>query len=174
LGLGNSGADTFGLPNRVAGCDPINHGYANSKPTQPLWINSSCYTLPTVSVAQAATMPFPCTGFSGAPAPPAGQVYCSNLLGNSSRNSIYGPRLFGLDFSILKNFPIKSISETFNVQFRTEMFNLTNHDNFVPPQPGSGDGNSQIFNEDGSKHAGVISLLATDPREIQFALKIVW
>jgi hypothetical protein len=55
------------------------------------------------------------------------------------------------------------------------MFNITNHDNFVPPQPGSGDTNSQIFNQDGSSTGlGQISALATDPREIQFALKIIW
>ena len=80
-----------------------------------------------------------------------------------------------MDFSVLKNFPVKRISEQFNVQFRAEMFNITNHDNFVPPQPNSGDGNSGIINQDGSNAGlGTISLLATTPREIQFAIKVIW
>ncbi len=83
-----------------------------------------------------------------------------------------------LDFSILKNFPIKSISEAFNIQFRAEFFDITNHDNFVPPQPGSGDGNAALFNSDGSSTgAGQITLFANGQqpaREIQFAIKVNW
>jgi len=176
LGLGNSGADQFGPLLRIPGVDPINHGYANSTPGAPLWINEKAYAEPTVPTAQLGSLPYPCAPFSGAPAAPAGQTYCANLLpGNYLRNSIYGPHLFNLDFSVLKNFPVKSISEAFNVQFRAEMFNITNHDNFVPPQPCSGDCNSGLFNQDGSSAGvGTISRLATDPREVQFALKVVW
>jgi len=175
LGLGNSGADQFGLLNKVPGCDPIIHGYAGSKPGAPNWINASCYTLPTVPTASLGSMPYACTAFPNAPAAPAGQTYCANLAGTVSRNSLYGPHLFNLDFSILKNIPVTRISETFNIQFRTEMFNITNHDNFVPPQPGSGDGNALLFGADGAPNGnGRISGLATEPREIQFAVKVVW
>jgi hypothetical protein len=99
------------------------------------------------------------------------------LPGNIGRNNIFGPRLFNLDFSVIKNFPVKSISEAFKIQFRAEMFNITNHDNFVPPQPDSGDGRADLFDTDGSLiggTAGTLKGLATDPREIQFALKFVW
>jgi len=151
LGLGNNGADQFGLLNKVPGCDPIIHGYAGSAPGAPNWINASCYTLPTVPTASLASLPYPCVDFPNAPAAaPAGQTYCANLAGTVSRNSLYGPRLFNLDFSVLKNIPITRISETFSVQFRAEMFNVTNHDNFVPPQPGSGDGNSALYGSDGA------------------------
>jgi hypothetical protein len=55
------------------------------------------------------------------------------------------------------------------------MFNITNHDNFVPPQPCSGDCNSGLFNQDGSSAGvGTISALAANPREIQFAVKVIW
>jgi hypothetical protein len=182
LGLKNGGADQFGLLNRVAGCDPINHGYANSAPGAPLWIKSSCYTLPMVSAATAATLPYPCADFAGAPhavdgihAPDGTSLYCANLAGTVGRNSLYGPRFFDMDLSVLKNIPVKSISESFNIQFRAEMFNITNHDNFVPPQPGSGDGNSALFTSKGADNgAGTISVLGGDPREIQFALKFIW
>jgi hypothetical protein len=174
LGLGNSGADQFSLPNVVPGCSLVN---SNWKQNNLFYINSSCYTLPTVP----ATAPYAslCAPFSNAVAPaPAGQVYCSNLLGNASRNSIRGPNLVNLDFSLLKNFPIRRVSETFNIQFRAEMFNVLNTPSFVPPQPQSGDTFAAIFNQDGSPagSAGQISQYATTTpsREIQFALKLVW
>jgi hypothetical protein len=174
MGLGNTGADQFGLPNVVAGCKVVN---SNWKASNLTYINTNCFTLPTAPASFASQ----CAGFSGAvpAAPPAGQVYCSNLLGNASRNSISGPRLVNLDFSILKNFPVKRISEVFNIQFRAEMFNILNRVSFVPPQPGSGDGNSAIFGEDGSPSGGSVGQLqeyatGTPSREIQFALKFIW
>jgi hypothetical protein len=173
LALGNGGADQFGPLVKVPGCDPINHGFANSLAGAPLWINANCYTNPTAP----ASFQGQCADFPNAPTPPpAGRIYCANLApGNVLRNSIYGPHLFNMDFSVLKNFPVKRISEQFNVQFRAEMFNITNHDNFVPPQPNSGDANAGIYNPDGSlAGTGTISGLATDPREIQFALKVIW
>jgi hypothetical protein len=185
LGLGNGGADQFGPVLRVDGCDPYNHGYPNSKPGAPLWIKSNCFALPTVPTSSLASLPYPCAPFPGDPSKgkivppaPAGQTYCANLLpGNIGRNNIFGPKLFNLDFSVLKNFPVKSISEAFNIQFRAEMFNITNHDNFVPPQPDSGDGRADVFNTDGSLVGGTAGTLkgpATEPREVQFALKFVW
>jgi hypothetical protein len=198
LGLGNGGADQFGPLVKVPGCDPIDHGFANSLAGAPLWINASCFSEASVPSAALASLPYPCAPFSvdsafannpanngvltqGGTGPafvydPTKPNYCANLApGSVLRNSIYGPHLFTLDFSVLKNFPVRRISEQFNVQFRAEMFNITNHDNFVPPQPNSGDSNAGIYNQDGTlAGTGTISLPATDPREIQFALKVIW
>jgi hypothetical protein len=170
MGLGNGGSDTFGIPNRVAGCDPINHNFIGG--TSPKYLNPSCFTLPTVS-ASSPTAALCTNVFSSAPTAPAGTVYCSNLLGNAGRNSIVGPKLVNLDFSVFKNFPVTRISESFKVQFRAEMFNVLNHSNFQPPDPYHG---GVIFGEDGSAGAsGALKApLTTDPREIQFALKVVW
>ncbi|MBZ5645322.1 MAG: TonB-dependent receptor [Acidobacteriia bacterium] len=181
LGLGNGGADQFGPVVKLAGCNPVN----GSTPGFASYINQSCYSLPFVQNSALGSLPFPCTAFPGdpahgipAPIAPAGETYCANLSPfNVGRNSITGPRFFNLDFSTMKNFPITKISETFKVQFRAEMFNLTNHSNFVPPQPGSGDGHSQLFNENGSPVTGLGSAfnqLASQPRQIQFALKVIW
>jgi hypothetical protein len=167
-GLGNGGADQFGIPNLIPGCDPINHNYIGG--TSPTYINVKCYTLPTVP----ATSPLAsqCGNFPGAKAPPAGQVYCANLLGNAGRNSIVGPMLVNLDFSATKNTPIRRISETFNVQFRAEIFNILNRSNFVPPEPLNGAG---IFDQTGAPLAtGFMDTLATQPRDVQFALKMIW
>jgi hypothetical protein len=176
MGLGNTGADQFGIPNLIPGCDPINHNFIGGN--SPIYINSSCYTLPTVSASSPlAGQCAPFTGGSDGPvaAPPAGQVYCSNLLGNAGRNSITGPKLVNVDFSMTKNTAIKRISETFNVQFRAEIFNIFNHSNFVPPAPISGQGGAALFNQDGSSTgAGQIDTLATQPRDVQFAVKVIW
>ena len=108
-----------------------------------------------------------------------GQTYCSNLLPfNVGRNTINGPHFSNLDFSVHKVFPITRISETFNVQFRAEIFDIFNHSNFNPPQPLSGDSNSGLINPDGS-YVGVGNITApanlqTPAREIQFALKVNW
>jgi hypothetical protein len=169
MGLGNGGADGFGIPNRIAGCDPINHNYVGS-PT-PVYINANCYTLPTV--AASSPLAAQCANFPKAAAPPpSGQVYCANLLGNAGRNTIVGPRLVNIDFSATKNNPIKRISETFNIQFRAEIFNIFNHSNFNPPLPYAG---GLVFNEDGSNaQAGDIRDRSTEPRDVQFALKLIW
>jgi hypothetical protein len=168
MGLQNGGADQFGIPNRVPGCDPINHNYGGSSPA---YINVNCFALPTVSASSPTAAQ--CATFAGAAAPPpSGRVYCANLLGNAGRNTIVGPKLVNLDFSVFKNIPVSRISETFKMQFRAEFFNILNHTNFVPPLPYSGAG---IFNEDGSAGAsGFMDTLATQPRDVQFALKVIW
>ena len=173
MGLGNSGADQFGIPDLVPGCDPIIHNFIGGP--SPVYINSNCYTLPTVSITTAAKLPYPCGTFPGAATPPPALVYCANLLGNAGRNSITGPHLVNVDFSMTKNTAIKRISETFNVQFRAEIFNIFNHSNFVPPAPVSGQAGAALFNQDGSSTgAGQIDSLATEPRDVQFALKVIW
>jgi len=94
-----------------------------------------------------------------------------NLLVSSGRNTLVGPGLVTFDMSLFKNNPIKRISETFNVQFRTEFFNILNHANFSPPTD-----NNIIFDGDGNPvpGAGAITSTSTTSRQIQFALKVVW
>jgi hypothetical protein len=169
MGLGNGGADQFGIPNRVLGCDSINHNYIGG--TSPSYINVNCFTLPTVSAS--SPLAAQCADFPGAATPPpAGTVYCANLLGNAGRNTITGPKLVNVDFSVLKNIPVSRISETFKVQFRAEIFNIFNHTNFVPPLPYDGAG---IFDDTGAVITnGFMNTLATQPRDVQFALKVIW
>jgi hypothetical protein len=171
MGVGNQGADPFGIPNRVPGCDPINHNYGG---TSPVYINANCYTLPTVS--KTSPLAAQCGNFPGAAAPaPSGQVYCANLLGDAGRNSITGPHLVNVDFSMVKNTAIPRITETFNVQFRAEIFNIFNHSNFLPPEPVTAQAGAALFNQDGSlAGAGQLDSLATQPRDVQFALKVIW
>jgi hypothetical protein len=187
----NTGSsDDFAFPNRLRGpgCgkavnpgNPIN--YIRSEcfqlPTAPdvaFW-NANCVPNPP-ALGQTITNPLqPPATSTGASLPP---LVCFNLRGNSGRNSIIGPGIASLDFSVFKNIPIKKISEGFNLQFRIEMFNIINHPNFAPPGPG--DGNTDIFTSEGSpltagaqfaagNSAGALVRTTIPERQIQFALK---
>ena len=173
IGAENNGSDTFGIPDRIAGCDPVNHNFKNTSGLT--YINSSCYTLPTAPASFASQCS---AGFPNAPsAAPAGTVYCSNVLGNAGRNSIFGPPLYNLDFSVYKNFAVRKVSESANVQFRAEFFNVLNRANFGVPAAFTGGGTAQLFDQDGTPSSGAGNIpqpLVTKPRDIQFALKLIW
>jgi Carboxypeptidase regulatory-like domain/TonB dependent receptor-like, beta-barrel/TonB-dependent Receptor Plug Domain len=167
--MGINNGDSLGFPNRLAGCNPISPNYR----TTLQYVNTACFTPPTVPTASVASLPYGCAPFTGAgiPAAPSGQTYCANMFGNNGRNSLVGPGLFNLDFSVFKNNYIPRISESFNAQFRVEMFNVLNHANFQQPLCCSA-----IFNQDGSpaSSAGQLSTTAADNREIQLSLKVIW
>jgi Carboxypeptidase regulatory-like domain/TonB-dependent Receptor Plug Domain/TonB dependent receptor len=168
MGVQNSGSDTFGIPDRIPGCDPVNHNYKNTPGL--IYINASCFHVPMAPADPAIASQ--CVPFTAVPGS------CSNLLGNAGRNSIVGPPLTNLDFSMHKNIPVKKISESASVQFRAEFFNVLNHPNFGVPLPFTGASNAQIFNADGSAAGapagGLQQPLVTLPRDIQFALKLLW
>jgi Carboxypeptidase regulatory-like domain/TonB dependent receptor len=160
--LGMNSTDQFDLPDRVKGCNPIQGGFN--------YLNLSCFALPTAPASMAAQCdPFPFPG--AAQAAPAGMIYCANLIGNGGRNTLVGPGLVNLDFSLFKNNPIKRISEQFNVQFRVEIFNSLNHANFNPPTA-----NNVVFDVSGAPigGAGQLNGTSTTSRQIQFAIKFVW
>ena len=79
-----------------------------------------------------------------------------------------------LDFSVFKNNSIKRISESLNVQFRAEFFNVLNRANFALPPIALF--RTDVFDPSGtlSPTAGALNATATPGREIQFALKFVW
>jgi hypothetical protein len=90
--------------------------------------------------------------------------WTSGNVGNVLPN-VRGPGTFNIDFSAINNF---RITERFNLQFRSEFFNVLNHPNFLEPNTtfvagANGSNDSSTF--------GVISA-ARDPRTIQFALKL--
>jgi hypothetical protein len=94
------------------------------------------------------------------------------LLGNSGRNVVIGPGLQNFDMSLFKNNYVRRLSESFNMQFRAEMFNILNHSNFNPPT----NPNRQVFNQNLAQipTAGVLTLTSTTSRQVQFALKLIW
>ena len=74
---------------------------------------------------------------------------------------------------MFKNNYIPRISENFNIQFRAELFNLTNHVNFNPPLTPD---NTDIFDATGSPTgvAGRLTKTSTTAREIQIAIKLIF
>jgi hypothetical protein len=172
--------DDYAYPNRVAGCNPIDKNFRHSSSGQPLYIdpNSNCFTVPTAPnmafwTANCDPAP-PSLGANISDTPSLSPLACFNLVGNSGRNSLIGPGLMNLDFSVYKNMKIRRISEDFNLQLRAELFNIMNHANFNVPD--LGDGHDDMIDGSGSPNggAGLLTTTTTDPREIQFALKFTW
>ena len=113
--LGMNSTDQFDLPDRVKGCNPI-QGVVN-------YLNINYFTPPTAPISMAAQcVP---NSFPGASqAPRTGTVYCANLLGNGGRNTLVGPGLVNLDFSLFKKTPIERISSTGRRQLRGRFSSL--------------------------------------------------
>ncbi|HEY7337021.1 MAG TPA: carboxypeptidase regulatory-like domain-containing protein [Bryobacteraceae bacterium] len=85
--------------------------------------------------------------------------------GDLGRGVYTGPGLGDVDFSVFKNTPI---SERMNLQFRAELFNLLNRTNLGTP-------NASVFSGTSiSPSAGLITTLATTPRQVQFGLKLIF
>jgi hypothetical protein len=173
LGTGFNGDFSMNYANLLPGCNPI-HGGVN-------YINTACFTPPTAptTLAPATTAnPYGCAplSYTQSPvAPPSGQQYCSNVLGNTGRNKFYGPGLTTVDFSIFKNTHVPKISESFNVQFRAEFFNILNHTNFLSPGFLNTFGqNNSVYDFNGSSLPTALNQTSTSSRQIQLGLKLVW
>jgi hypothetical protein len=139
--LGQNSSDPFGYPNRTK--SPSGCHTAVNVGHPEAYINLGCFSVPN-----------PIT-----------------LLSNEGRNSVTGPGLVDVDFSIFKNNHIRRISEAFNVQFRAELFNALNRPNFAPPID-----NSALFDQTGNPvgGAGAVDQTSTTARQVQFAVKVIF
>ena len=161
--LGQNSSDPKDFAQRLSGpgCDhPVNPGNVTQ------YIKVSCFGPPVVPASFAGPCVLASDG-AGGTIPNT----CMNLFGNSGRNTLVGPGLLNVDFSLFKNNYVPRISEAFNIQFRAEFFNLMNHPNFQAPIK-----NSAVLNADGSpvSGAGAIDTTSTTSRQIQFGLKVIW
>jgi hypothetical protein len=98
---------------------------------------------------------------------PTGEVP-RGVYGNIGRNTISGPGMSITNFSVIKDIPIK---ERFRAQFRSEFFNLFNQVALGCRETtgGCNDPDATV----NSRTFGRIRS-AGSPREIQFALKLMW
>ena len=94
------------------------------------WFNTACFTLPA-----------------------------ANTFGDVGRNTVTGPGLVDVDFSLARIFIIR---ENMRLQFRAEAFNLANHPNLNYP--------SAVQNAASFGHIAS----ANDPRQIQLGLKLAF
>ena len=83
--------------------------------------------------------------------------FCAFTLGSSSRNPVRGPGYQNLDVAFIRRIDLK---ETWNVEVRVEIFNLTNTTPFGAP--------NTVF---GNPAFGTITT-AGDPRVVQLGLKL--
>jgi len=136
-------ADGFGVgtlrPDYVSGCHKSTSGSSLSRVSE--WFNTSCFTQP--GGTDAAT----------------GGPNNEWVFGNEPRvdATIRQQGVVNFDFAVFKR---TSITERFNVEFRTEFFNLFNHPQFGPP-------NGTLT----SANFGVVTNTVNLPRLIQFGLK---
>ena len=159
--------DETGLvPSFVPGCNPVNANFKKD-PNGPIYINPSCFILPQSAQAIAGE----CQPFGQGPGSAGITGTCANLRGNMGRNIVIGPGLSKLDFSVFKNNYIRRISESFNAQFRAEIFNIFNRANFGSPTD-----NLTVFDQNGQSipSGGLLTSTQTTSRQIQFAIKLIW
>ncbi|HUX66662.1 MAG TPA: carboxypeptidase regulatory-like domain-containing protein [Terriglobales bacterium] len=94
-----------------------------------------------------------------------------NLKGNVGRNTLIGPGLANLDFSLIKNTAAGWLGGDSSVQLRAEFFNLLNRADFAPPLA-----HLAVFDASGNPVAGAGLITATvqPAREVQLAVKLLW
>ncbi len=97
---------------------------------------------------------------------PGDPDYQPGYYGNLGRNTVTGPGMATVDFSILKNF---KVSETHRFQFRTEFFNMLNRPNFFTP-----DMTPFLANGDPDANAARITQTRGSARQIQLGLKYIF
>ena len=159
---------TIGCPNGTAtdvGCDVLRTG----DPKLGL------HNVPGVGlswIGNVAAFNQPCPlGAGGVPDTTVhpGGINCIPLTGlkvlGGPFTQITAPGFHRADVSLFKNFPI---TERVRMEFRSEFFNLTNHPNFSAP--------SDLNYGDGARFGQITSTrqTATNPRQIQFALKLYY
>jgi hypothetical protein len=93
--------------------------------------------------------------------PAAFAIPALGYFGTCAPRAFHGPGLEDADLSIFKDFPF---TERWKIQFRTEFFNAFNHANFGNPSASIAPSSIGSF--------GRVTSTVTDPREIQFALKL--
>ena len=139
-------------------CEPFNGTPTGSAPAIP-----ACATTPNAAFA------VPCT-FSSTPGTAGSNNYPivpgSCHPGTLGRDALTGANFLNTDFSVTKN---TRITERFNLQFRTEMFDVFNHPNF---------GNPVLTATSGSFGNITSTRFPTgdfgSSRQIQFALKLLF
>jgi hypothetical protein len=94
----------------------------------------------------------------------------AGTLGNLGRNAIYGPGFFSIDPSAFKEF---KINERFSAQFRVEVFNVLNWTNYANPTVTFNSGNFGLITNT-RNGSGAPGLGFGEPRNVQFALKLLW
>jgi hypothetical protein len=133
-GSGAPRPDVIGNPYNFSNADTVG---CPTHQTIQCWFNPAAYAVPAVAPGQSF----------------------ATLFGNAGRGTLRGPAQYNVDFSVFKNF---KFTETWNLQFRAEAFNLFNTPEFGLPYNAVTDAGL----------AGSISSTVHSSRQIQLALKL--
>jgi hypothetical protein len=87
-----------------------------------------------------------------------------NSFGNAGRNSLVGPKFVNADLSLFRTI---HLAERWNLEARGEVFNAWNHPNLRFP-------NNMLGSMSGGQNFGQILSVVGNPRQIQFALKLLF
>jgi Carboxypeptidase regulatory-like domain/TonB dependent receptor len=109
------------------------------------------------------------SAFTRAPEVANGTSLADQDFGNSGVGIVRGPGQHNLDFAVERIF---SFTETRDLRFRTEFFNLTNTPQFANPNNNLGYGDPTAVNPTASPSFGKIIASAANPRIVQFAVKL--
>ncbi len=97
----------------------------------------------------------------------------AGTFGNAGRDTLRGPGVFNMDLSLSKETVIR---EQIKLQFRWEVFNVANHENFANPA-------NNLFAASTTSTQGLLNATAglitssnigTTPRQMQFGLKLTF
>jgi len=126
-------AQTLGASNLTDWRANLVGDWAIPNPNQNLWFNPKAFAIPV-----------------------SGGVY---TFGNSGRNILRADGIGNLDAGLMKMFDIK---ERIHMQFRWEVFNLSNSPQYADPVVTVG------------SNLGAISSIVNSPRQMQFALRLAF
>src|SRR4029077_13181187 len=163
-------SEPYAIPDRVPGCSMTTPSSGRGGSLR--YVKPACFTFAvSPSGINPATQCDQAFVAAHAGQPGVSANTCINLLGNLGRNTLIGPGLYQLDYSMVKNTKIPKISESFNVQFRAEFFNVMNRANFAPPVD-----NLDVLSGPsiGAAPFGQLTRLQGPERQIQFGLKFIW
>jgi hypothetical protein len=179
---GSSSPSNLDRPDWAPGRDPYNatHG-----------VSSGCTTgsgTGTRVIAAGTPLGTPTLFFD----PCAFLIQPAGYEGDVGRNSVIGPGLLDLDYSLVKDTSVKWLGEGGKVEFRAEIFNILNHPNFAQPNRTVFSGSTTLTcttnpcaagTQTPQPTTGIIQSTATgttatqssgNSRQIQFGLKIVF
>jgi len=120
------------------------------------YINSSCFDLSNYAVI----------GDDG-----IGDDGIGTAFGNSAIGEVVGPDQNNWDLSLAKN---TNLTERLQLQFRTDFFNAFNHPQFANPNLDLGLSAAALGLVAPDPTFGAITATSTNPRILQFALRLVF
>jgi hypothetical protein len=95
----------------------------------------------------------------------------AGYLGTAGRDSLRGPGLLNLDFSVNKDTKLPFLGEAGALEFRSEIFNILNHENYAEPSS-SVWSSATALNSTAGKISGLINTVGY--RDIQLAVKVIF